>query len=85
MSALSPLAALLGGALTLLAPCSVLVLPAFFSYAFQSARALLGRTALFWLGLLLVLVPLGTLAGAIVLVATLLFARDPQAAMPHRA
>ena len=64
MSALSPLAALLGGALTLLAPCSVLVLPAFFSYAFQSARALLGRTALFWLGLLLVLVPLGTLAGA---------------------
>lgn len=64
MSAISPLAALLGGALTILAPCSVLILPAFFSYAFQSTRALLGRTALFWVGLLIVLVPLGSLIGA---------------------
>lgn len=64
MSALPPLAALLGGALTLLAPCSAMVLPAFFAYAFQSTRELAARTALFWAGLLLALVPLGALAGA---------------------
>ncbi|WP_115726821.1 cytochrome c biogenesis CcdA family protein [Actinomyces culturomici] len=61
---LAPLAALLGGALTLLAPCSVMILPAFFAYAFQSRSALIGRTLLFWAGLLVSLVPLGVLAGA---------------------
>lgn len=64
MSALSPIAAFLGGILTILAPCAVMVLPAFFSYAFQGARALIGRTALFWLGLVVALVPLGAAFGA---------------------
>ena len=64
MNGLSPIAALVGGMLTILAPCSVMVLPAFFSYAFQSKRALLSRTALFWVGLLLALVPLGAAFGA---------------------
>lgn len=64
MSGISPLAALAGGMLTIIAPCSVMVLPAFFSYAFQSKRALLARTGLFWAGLLLALVPLGAAFGA---------------------
>ncbi|BDA64243.1 cytochrome c biogenesis CcdA family protein [Actinomyces capricornis] len=59
------LAAFLGGVLTLLAPCSVMVLPAFFAYAFTSPRALLGRTAVYWLGLLTTLLPLGVLAGSL--------------------
>ncbi|WP_234042810.1 cytochrome c biogenesis CcdA family protein [Actinomyces weissii] len=61
-SDLSFLAALLGGVLTLLAPCSVMLLPAFFAYAFTSSRSLLARTALFWLGLVSTLVPLGAAA-----------------------
>lgn len=55
--------ALLGGILTLLSPCSVMLLPAFFAYAFASPTKLLGRTALFYAGLLTTLVPLGLLAG----------------------
>ncbi|SPT54421.1 Cytochrome C biogenesis protein transmembrane region [Actinomyces bovis] len=61
-SEISLLAAFLGGALTLLAPCSVMLLPAFFAYAFNSPRALLSRTAVFWLGLVSTLVPLGAAA-----------------------
>ncbi|MDO5065104.1 MAG: cytochrome c biogenesis CcdA family protein [Actinomyces bowdenii] len=59
------LAALLGGVLTLLAPCSVMVLPAFFAYAFTSPRALASRTAVYWLGLVSALLPLGVLAGSL--------------------
>lgn len=55
--------AFLGGVLTLLSPCSVLLLPAFFSYAFTSLGAMASRTALFYLGLITTLVPLGLLAG----------------------
>jgi len=55
--------AFLGGVLTLLSPCSVLLLPAFFSYAFTSVGAMASRTALFYLGLITTLVPLGLLAG----------------------
>ncbi|POH60133.1 cytochrome c biogenesis CcdA family protein [Arthrobacter glacialis] len=55
--------AFLGGILTLLSPCSVMLLPAFFAYAFASPGKLLGRTALFYAGLLTTLVPLGLLAG----------------------
>ncbi len=55
--------ALLGGFLTLLSPCSVMLLPAFFAYAFASPGKLMGRTALFYAGLLTTLVPLGLLAG----------------------
>jgi cytochrome c biogenesis protein CcdA len=53
------LAALLGGVLTLISPCGALLLPSFFAYAFGRPSALLGRTAVFYLGLAVTLVPLG--------------------------
>lgn len=59
MVEVSYLAAFLGGVLSLLSPCSALLLPAFFAYAFQSRRELVGRTAIFYLGLAATLVPLG--------------------------
>jgi cytochrome c biogenesis protein CcdA len=55
----SYLASFVGGLLSLLSPCSALLLPAFFAYAFQSRRELVGRTAVFYLGLAATLVPLG--------------------------
>ncbi len=55
----SYLAAFFGGVLSLLSPCSALLLPAFFAYAFQSRRKLLAKTAIFYLGLATTLVPLG--------------------------
>ncbi|MEU6022972.1 cytochrome c biogenesis CcdA family protein [Micromonospora sp. NPDC047134] len=59
MSEIGYLAALLGGVLALLSPCSAMLLPAFFAYAFQNPRRLLARTGVFYLGLAAVLVPLG--------------------------
>ncbi|MEU8261581.1 cytochrome c biogenesis protein CcdA [Micromonospora sp. NPDC048999] len=59
------LGALLGGVLTLLSPCSVMLLPAFFSYAFASPATLVNRTGVFYLGLITTLVPLGVLAGTL--------------------
>lgn len=59
------LGAFLGGVLTLLSPCSAMLLPAFFSYAFASPRELLTRTGVFYLGLITTLVPLGVLAGTL--------------------
>ncbi len=53
------LAAFLGGLISLFSPCSALLLPAFFAYAFGSGRKLVGRTAVFYLGLCTTLVPLG--------------------------
>jgi cytochrome c biogenesis protein CcdA len=53
------LASFFGGVLSLLSPCSALLLPAFFAYAFQSRRELVGKTAVFYLGLAATLVPLG--------------------------
>ena len=51
--------AFLGGMAAILSPCAVLLLPAFFAYAFGDDRArLLGRTGLFYLGLLLALIVL---------------------------
>jgi cytochrome c biogenesis protein CcdA len=61
-------AAFAGGVLALLAPCSALLLPAFFAYAFANRTALLRASALFLLGLCTVLLPLGlaaSLAGAL--------------------
>ena len=55
----SYLAAFLGGVLSLLSPCSALLLPAFFAYAFQSRKDLIVKTAVFYLGLAATLVPLG--------------------------
>lgn len=57
--------AFLGGILTLLSPCSALLLPAFFAYAFSTKTRLVARTALFYLGLLSTLVPLGVFAGTL--------------------
>lgn len=57
--------ALLGGVLTLLSPCSAMLLPAFFSYAFASPKQVLARTGVFYLGLITTLVPLGMLAGTL--------------------
>ena len=54
-----------GGALTLLSPCSALLLPAFFAYAFAAPGRLLARTAIFLAGLLTFLVPLGLGVGAL--------------------
>jgi cytochrome c biogenesis protein CcdA len=58
------LTAFVAGALSLLSPCSALLLPSFFAYAFATRTALVARTGVFYLGLLLTLVPLGTGAGA---------------------
>jgi cytochrome c biogenesis protein CcdA len=57
-------AALAAGLLALLSPCSALLLPSFFAYSFAGGTALLRRTALFYLGLLITLVPLGMGVGA---------------------
>lgn len=59
------LGAIAGGVLTLLSPCSVMLLPAFFSYAFNSTGKLLARTGVFYLGLITTLVPWGMLAGSL--------------------
>ncbi|WP_329039397.1 cytochrome c biogenesis CcdA family protein [Streptomyces sp. NBC_00178] len=52
-------AALLGGLLTLVSPCSALLLPAFFAYTVDSPTRLLARTGIFYTGLATTLVPLG--------------------------
>lgn len=57
--------ALVGGVLSLLSPCSVMLLPAFFATTFADPRTLLIRAGLFTLGLLTSLVPLGLFAGAV--------------------
>lgn len=64
------LAAVAGGALALFSPCSALLLPSFFAYAFRSPARLLARTGVFYAGLCVTLVPLG--AGS-ALVSTLFY------------
>ena len=59
MAEASYLAAFFGGVLSLLSPCSALLLPAFFAYAFQSGGRILFRTVVFYVGLAATLVPLG--------------------------
>ncbi len=60
MGQVSLLVAFSAGVLALLSPCSALLLPSFFAYAFASPSLLLRRTLGFYAGLLLTLVPLGT-------------------------
>lgn len=55
--------AFIGGILSLLSPCSVMLLPAFFAYAFTSPAKLVSRTGVFLLGLLVTLIPLGVFSG----------------------
>ncbi len=57
--------ALLAGVLSLISPCSALLLPAFFAYAFTSLRQLALKTLFFFLGLAVVLVPVGTGLGGL--------------------
>ena len=58
--------AFLGGALALLSPCAALLLPAFFAAKVSSARGqLLMHAAVFYVGLVTVLVPVGIGVGAI--------------------
>ncbi|MGI8911884.1 MAG: cytochrome c biogenesis CcdA family protein [Rubrobacteraceae bacterium] len=59
MVEVSLIAAFFGGLLSLLSPCSALLLPAFFAYAFGSRGELIKRTGVFYLGLATTLVPLG--------------------------
>lgn len=74
MAEVSFVAAFAGGVLSLLSPCSALLLPAFFAYAFSSPAQLLGRTLLFLAGLCTVFVPLGL--GASLVAALLIDYRD---------
>lgn len=64
MTEIGLLAALAAGLLALLSPCSALLLPSFFAYAFASPTAMVLRTAVFYAGLLVTLVPLGVGASA---------------------
>ncbi len=57
--------AFLGGLLALLSPCSALLIPAFFAYAFPSRGTLVIRTLIFYAGLVTVLVPIGLGVGAL--------------------
>lgn len=59
MVEMSYLVAFVGGGLTLLSPCSALLLPAFFAYAFGNEEELLKKTGFFYVGLTTTLVPLG--------------------------
>lgn len=53
------LASFFGGMLSLFSPCSALLLPAFFAYAFGGRGELVKKTGIFYLGLCATLVPLG--------------------------
>jgi cytochrome c biogenesis protein CcdA len=64
------LAAFLGGVLALISPCSALLLPSFFAYAFSGRTELVARTGVFLLGLALVLVPLGAGSSALTALVT---------------
>ncbi|MCF8601884.1 sulfite exporter TauE/SafE family protein [Gordonia sp. HY442] len=57
-------AALAGGALTLLSPCSALLLPAFFASSVGSGPRLLVHGAVFYVGLVALLLPVGVGLGA---------------------
>lgn len=59
------LSAFIGGFLALLSPCGALLLPAFFASTVGSGPRLWVHGAVFYVGLLLVLVPLGIGAGAV--------------------
>ncbi|MGV0714690.1 cytochrome c biogenesis protein CcdA [Mycolicibacterium sp. XJ662] len=59
MSGIGFLGAFLGGLASLLSPCSALLLPSFFAYAFDRVHLLMRRTFVFWIGLCLVLMPMG--------------------------
>lgn len=57
--------AFLGGVLALLSPCSALLLPAFFASTVGAKLKLLAHSAIFYLGLVVTLVPFGLGIGAL--------------------
>lgn len=57
--------AFLGGLLALISPCSAMLLPAFFAYAFERPAKLLATTGIFYLGLAATLVPMGAAASTV--------------------
>ncbi|KUH96408.1 cytochrome c biogenesis CcdA family protein [Mycobacterium sp. IS-1556] len=59
------LGAFLGGVASLVSPCSALLLPSFFAYAFDRLHLLLRRTFIFWIGPCTVLMPIGAGIGAL--------------------
>lgn len=66
MTSVSLAVAYVGGVLTLFSPCSALLVPSFFAYAFSSSRTrLAGRTAVFFAGLLAGLLPVGITLGSL--------------------
>ncbi|MBU8578108.1 cytochrome c biogenesis CcdA family protein [Brevibacterium luteolum] len=58
-------AAFLGGVLALLSPCGALLIPAFFAFSVSGGTKLVGRAAMFFIGLLTILLPMGAGAGFI--------------------
>ncbi len=56
---ISLLVAFLGGVIAILSPCSLAIIPAFFAYALEGKKELMKMTFFFFLGLSIVLVPLG--------------------------
>ncbi|GGM61290.1 cytochrome C biogenesis protein CcdA [Longimycelium tulufanense] len=65
MTGIGYLGAFLGGVLALVSPCSALLLPAFFAYAFDRPGRLAARTGIFYLGLATTLVPMGAAASLV--------------------
>lgn len=65
MGSVSFAVAYAGGLLTLFSPCSALIIPSFFAYAFASRTQLAGRMLVFFLGLLAGLLPLGVALGTL--------------------
>ncbi|AOW91789.1 thiol-disulfide oxidoreductase [Rhodococcus sp. WMMA185] len=63
MTNIGLLGAFFGGLLSLVSPCSALLLPSFFAYAFDGVGRLAMRTAVFYAGLATVLMPLGAGVG----------------------
>lgn len=65
MTTIGLVGAFLGGVLTLLSPCSAVLLPSFFAYAFGDRVTVIARTGVFYLGLVATLVPLGVAASTV--------------------
>ncbi|HHV21059.1 MAG TPA: cytochrome c biogenesis protein CcdA [Propionibacterium sp.] len=59
------ISAFLGGVLALLSPCAALLLPAFFASTIGSGPRLLLHGSVFYIGMLVLLLPLGVAAGAV--------------------
>ncbi len=61
----SLLVAFLGGMLSFLTPCVIGILPAYFAYVFQEKKELVKMTLFFFLGLMVIFIPIGLTASFI--------------------